>query len=629
MAARSLWFKIVSLLVIFVLVSANSSVVRAQDATPPASTQTPPAGEPATAAPTTATSLPSTQVEASATPAAATETPLPQAPTGGPTQILPQATYSISGTVRGANGKGLPGVTVSADQDLQVQTAANGSYTIDGLAPGEHLIQAHLDNVNLVPFYRLVNVLDASVSGIDFYVPAQPLPVNASTQPMTVNYAHTLATNVTNSPPNSDGEISAQSAYKVGQSGTAYAMIPGWQIGQTGLPYQVEAVGAITHLNAPAALANDNGKLLEVEEHGNRLVRFSLSTSDLVIGDKPGISYMDNYEFNSLMAVAVQPVTGHYWLGDSTRLVEYNPDPSLTASQRFVSQFPADNPWVSGSDNAHFSEIRGIAFDSTGTVMFVSDRFNHRIQLYNVSSGKPVYIKTIGVSGVAGSDDAHFNEPWGITFSGDSLYVADSQNHRIQKCDPDNATCTTFASNIVITIKVLGTIRHYIVPFKRPTSISFNATNAFIADAERQTVDECDLNGACVDFLGTPGATGTSNTQFNWPVSVLASGSLVYVADQNNQRILGFMASNGNPYLQIGSTGSPYPDGGGVVYLNRPWGLAIDPADPNNSNGESIYVGENWGYSLAKFDSDGNLLWRLPAYPAAYGSDMHHFGNFQ
>jgi hypothetical protein len=90
-----------------------------------------------------------------------------------------------------------------------------------------------------------------------------------------------------------------------------------------------------------------SGNLLEVEEHGNRLVSFSGATSNLVIGDKPGISYMDKFVFNSLMAVAVQPTTGHYWLADSTRLVEY--DPGLPAALRFRSQFPATDPWVSGS----------------------------------------------------------------------------------------------------------------------------------------------------------------------------------------------------------------------------------------------------------------------------------------
>ncbi|MGD0006259.1 MAG: carboxypeptidase regulatory-like domain-containing protein, partial [Anaerolineaceae bacterium] len=631
MAARSLWFKTFSLLVIFVLASANFSVVFAQDGTTEMPTQTPAAGavtstpppastvEPATATPAAPTPLPPTLVEASPTPAAAaTETPPPQAPVGLPTEMPVQASFSISGTVTGADGKGLAGVQVSANRDQKVQTGADGSYSLDGLAPGDCLVEAQQDGVALTPNYRVVHLVDADISGIDFYVPKEPLPVNASTQPMPVNYAHTLTSDLP------EDEMSAQSAYKVGPAGTTYAFIPGWQIGATGQPYPVEALGAITHLNAPSALAAAGAKLLEVEEHGNRLVRFSLSTSDLVIGDKPGISYMDKFEFNSLMAVAVQPVTGHYWLGDSTRLVEY--DPSLPASQRFVSQYPADNPWVSGSDNAHFSEIRGIAFGASQNTLFVSDRFNHRVQWYDLSTGHLVYHKTIGVSGVAGSDDTHFNEPWGIAYPGDGyLYVADSQNHRVQKCDPDSAICTTFANETVFSDPPY----HFFHPFIRPTSISFNATNAFIADAERQTVDECDLSGACVDFVGTPGATGTSNTQFNWPVGVLASGSLVYVADQNNQRILGFMASNGNPYLQIGSTGAPFPASGGPVYLNRPWGLAIDPADPDNSNGESIYVGENWGYSLAKFNSGGTLLWRLPAYPAPYGSDMHHFGNFQ
>ena len=45
---------------------------------------------------------------------------------------------------------------------------------------------------------------------------------------------------------------------------------------------------------------------------------------------------------------------------------------------------PDNDPWQSGSDNYHFTEIRGIAFNTDGTVMYVSDRFNHRIQMYDI-----------------------------------------------------------------------------------------------------------------------------------------------------------------------------------------------------------------------------------------------------
>ena len=205
MAARSLWFKVVSLLVIFVLASANFTVARAQDAETPTPTQTP---APVEVTPTPA-AVDNTPAASTATPAAPTPLPATQAPA----QSQGQATFSISGTVTGADGKGLPGVQVTENQDQHVSTAADGSYALDGLAPGDYLIEAQQDSVELTPTYRVVSVVDASVSGIDFYVPAQPLPVNAASQPMPVNYAHTMATGVTNGLPDSNGQLSALSAY--------------------------------------------------------------------------------------------------------------------------------------------------------------------------------------------------------------------------------------------------------------------------------------------------------------------------------------------------------------------------------------------------------------------------------
>src|SRR5664279_4681604 len=199
MAARSMWFKVVSLLVIFVLASANISVVHAQDGGTQTPTQTPAPGN----APDTPTpaAVDGTQATATVTQAAPAPTPLP--PAQAPAQVPSQATFSISGTVTGADGKGLAGVQVSANRDQQVTTATDGSYSLDSLAPGDYLVEAQQGSVALAPTYRVVHIADANVSGIDFHVPAQPLPVNASTQPMSVNYAHTL----TNGLPDNAGEI--------------------------------------------------------------------------------------------------------------------------------------------------------------------------------------------------------------------------------------------------------------------------------------------------------------------------------------------------------------------------------------------------------------------------------------
>ena len=318
MAARSSWFKAISLLVIFVLASANFSVVFAQDGATATPTQTPGAGT------VTPTPPPAATVEAAATATATPAAPTPPPPTQAAASPTPApASFSISGTVSGADGQGLPGVTVADDQGHKTTTAADGSYSLDGLAPGDYAVSPGQGQVTLIPTFRVVHVVDENVSGIDFYPPKAPLPVNAAAQPIPTNYQHVLATGL----PASQGDLSAQSVYTVGPAGTSYTYQSTFQIGTTGVPYDVQPVGAITQLNAPSALALDSveGKLVEVEEHGNRLVRFNGPVSDLEIGDKPGISYMDNYVFNSLMAVAVHPGNGHYWVGDFTRLVEYDP----------------------------------------------------------------------------------------------------------------------------------------------------------------------------------------------------------------------------------------------------------------------------------------------------------------
>src|SRR5438445_3411903 len=86
---------------------------------------------------------------------------------------------------------------------------------------------------------------------------------------------------------------------------------------------------------------------------------------------------------------------------------------------------------VSGSDNAHFNLPRGVAVDSSGNI-YVADTFNHRVQKF-LSTG--VYKFTLGTTGVAAPpDNAHFNYPERVTVdSSGNIYVADTDNHRVQK----------------------------------------------------------------------------------------------------------------------------------------------------------------------------------------------------
>jgi sugar lactone lactonase YvrE len=82
----------------------------------------------------------------------------------------------------------------------------------------------------------------------------------------------------------------------------------------------------------------------------------------------------------------------------------------LTRQGALVQTVPTSSPWTPGADNTRFRYPRGVALDTAGK-LYVSDSGNQRIQVYSVAGGAPVYHSTIGETGVAGSDNSHFNFP--------------------------------------------------------------------------------------------------------------------------------------------------------------------------------------------------------------------------
>jgi len=86
---------------------------------------------------------------------------------------------------------------------------------------------------------------------------------------------------------------------------------------------------------------------------------------------------------------------------------------------------------TSRSSTALLNGPVGITLDPTGKV-YVADSNNHRVQLFltNQSTG----ITIAGVTGVLGSNTALLNYPfWPLLNNQLNLYVKDYLNHRVQK----------------------------------------------------------------------------------------------------------------------------------------------------------------------------------------------------
>ena len=229
-----------------------------------------------------------------------------------------------------------------------------------------------------------------------------------------------------------------------------------------------------------------------------------------------------------------------------------------------------------GSGSGQFNQPHGVAVDSSGNV-YVADFNNHRIQKFD-SSGVD-----LTQWGGLGSGNGQFSGPVGVAVdSSGNVYVADTLNHRIQKFDSNGGYLTQWGGQGSGNGQFSGSVgvavdRH---------------DNVYVTDWGSHRIQKFDSNGR---YLTQWGSNGSGNGQFNQPhgVAVDSSGN-VYVADKGYQRIQKF-DSNGGYLTQWGSNGS------GNGQFKEPLGIAVDRSG-------NVYVAEQGNYRVQKFDSNGGYL---------------------
>ena len=392
----------------------------------------------------------------------------------------------------------------------------------------------------------------------------------------------------------SDGKKPFSRPYSAGSQNLA----PTIALGQPGLSFRyVDSFGIteepypadVLHINGPTGLYIDGGdNLFITSDRGSRVLKYNSSGSNVLSLGKAGVLYTGDYVFVEPNDVALDG-SGKIWVAVNNRVVQYN------SSGTFQQNLPEEDPWISGDDNTHFDNAHGIAFDSAGS-MYVSDSNNHRIQVYTFAGGKPVYNDTIGVTGVSGSDNNHFNNPERLAMdTSNRLYVVDYGNDRVQRCTKSGTwSCSTFASGL-----------------NDPRGIDLDSSgNVFITDPSNSRILKCSSAGVCSNFVtGLPGYT----------VDVAVdSSSNVYASDTIHHAIRKYNSSGVSLGTFVGVLDMPYTID--TVRYNDPQGVAT------HSDG-SIYITERNGYRVAKLDAVGTQLW-VRGQAGIYGNDNLHFGSW-
>jgi DNA-binding beta-propeller fold protein YncE len=147
--------------------------------------------------------------------------------------------------------------------------------------------------------------------------------------------------------------------------------------------------------------------------------------------------------------------------------------------------------------------------------------------------------------GTQGSGDGQFNGPQGIAVDASgNVYVADQQNHRIQKFQLSNP-CPRGTSKVVsgvCFVTKLGSFGSGTGQFNAFAGLGVDSSgNAYVADQQNHRIQMFKPDGT---FLRLLGSFGFENGELRFPLDVAVHSSgivfrdeLVYVSDTHNDLI--------------------------------------------------------------------------------------------
>ena len=239
-----------------------------------------------------------------------------------------------------------------------------------------------------------------------------------------------------------------------------------------------------------------------------------------------------------------------------------------------------------GSGNGQFDIPNGVATDAAGNV-YVADSNNHRIQKFT-SGG--AFIRKWGSRGTGAGQ---FDYPVGVaTDAAGNVYVTENSfdSQRVQKFTSNGAFITTWGS------KGSGNGQ-----FSYPNGIATDtAGNVYVADPGspvpgfpgNNRIQKFTSNGA---FITKWGGFGSGNGQLNVPTGVATDAvGNVYVVDNRNHRIQKF-TSNGAFITAWGGQGS------GNARFEYPFLIATDASS-------NVYVGDSDNQRIQMFTSNGAFV---------------------
>lgn len=284
-----------------------------------------------------------------------------------------------------------------------------------------------------------------------------------------------------------------------------------------------------------------SGNIYVADFQNRRIQKFGPTSTPLTSGTTVagGNGYGTNANQMGGPAGVFMDTGGNLYVADqSLHRVQKFPPSSTQASPGTVvaGATGSGGAGVSGSAANLLFAPRSVFVDATGN-LFVADHLNHRIQNFGPNSTSLTNATTVAGTGTAGSTATTLDQPSGVYLDAlGNIYVADLNNHRVQKFTPVLSLMTGVSSTLVcpnatvaLSVTAAGGNKPYTYAWTAPSGgvlnpggISTSAVSATLTVAGLQTftVTITDTNNPSLT------ATGTVSVSVNSAITASITGDL-------------------------------------------------------------------------------------------------------
>lgn len=246
-----------------------------------------------------------------------------------------------------------------------------------------------------------------------------------------------------------------------------------------------------------------------------------------------------------------------------------------------------------------------ILADARGDRLFIADSNHNRIVVTKLDGS---LIETIG-TGAAGSTDGAFNKasfyrPQGMALDGDSLYVADTENHLIRRVDLKTKTVQTVAGTGQQAQDYFRQGPARTIELSSPWDLQLVDRQLYITMAGTHQIWKLDLDKQEVSTFAGSGREARQDgalleAGFAQPSGVTSDGRKLYVADSESNIIRAIDIASGRVDTLVGGDLFDFGDvdgHGDDVRLQHPLGVV--------ALGDKVLIADTYNHKIKELDAN-------------------------